>query len=164
MGNFGPEIFAFFYKVKRIKKGDFSKLANNSPKSGKRIKQMSIPPFWGDVGVKKWSPFLDSGARSPIFGHLKMPKVPIFRCLQYNLGHDQALAGSRESRDPGICSQPKSRDFQNWNPGIFRDFLLLCFGPLGTLFSPAPIFSSSHFQPYHHLIHWWKGDNTQRQI
>ena len=25
--------------------------------------------------MKKWSPFLDLGARSPIFGHLKMPKV-----------------------------------------------------------------------------------------
>ena len=59
------------------------------------------------------------------------------KCL---MSPEQALAGSRESRDPGICSQPKSRDFQNWNPGIFRDFLLLCFGPLGTLFSPAPIF------------------------
>ena len=33
---------------------------------------MSIPPFLGVVGVKKWSPFLDFGARSPIFGHLKM--------------------------------------------------------------------------------------------
>ena len=28
--------------------------------------------FWGGVGVKKWSPFLDSGARSPIFVFLKM--------------------------------------------------------------------------------------------
>ena len=28
-------------------------------------------------------------------------------------GPGQALAGSRESRDSGICSQPKSRDFQN---------------------------------------------------
>ena len=26
---------------------------------------------------------------------------------------DQALAGSRESRDPGILRQPKSRDFRN---------------------------------------------------
>ena len=33
---------------------------------------ISHPPFWGDVGVKKWSPFLDSAARSPIFGHLKI--------------------------------------------------------------------------------------------
>ena len=37
---------------------------------------MSIPPFWGDVGVKKWSQILDSGTRSPIFGDLKIPKVP----------------------------------------------------------------------------------------
>ena len=42
------------------------------------MKQIPSPPFWGGVRVKKWSPFFDSGARSPIFGHLKMPKVPIF--------------------------------------------------------------------------------------
>ena len=41
----------------------------------------------------------------------------------------QAQAGSR---DPGILRQPKSRDFWNWNPGIFRDYLLLCSGPLGS--------------------------------
>ena len=49
-------------------------------KSGKWIKQTPISPFWGDVGVKKWSQILDSGTRSPIFGHLEMPKVPIFSC------------------------------------------------------------------------------------
>ena len=36
------------------------------------MKQIPSPPFWGGVRVKKWSPFFDSGARSPIFGHLKM--------------------------------------------------------------------------------------------
>ena len=36
----------------------------------------------------------------------------------------QALAGSRESRDPGIFSWSKSRDFGKWNPGIFRDLLI----------------------------------------
>ena len=41
-------------------------------KSGKLIKHTPTPPFWGDVGVKKWSRFLDSGTQSPIFGHLKM--------------------------------------------------------------------------------------------
>ena len=33
--------------------------------------------------------------------------------LMMMMCRNQALAGSRESRDPGICSQPKSRDFQN---------------------------------------------------
>ena len=47
-----------------------------SSKSGKHMKQKPNPPFQGDVSVKKWSPFLDSGAQSPIFRHLKMPKVP----------------------------------------------------------------------------------------
>ena len=93
MGIFGPEILAFFGSVlneKRLKKGNFSKLANNS-KSGKHIKQMSHPPFWGDVGMKKWSPFLDSGARSPIFGPLKVgipvrrkiPKIQFFRKITF---------------------------------------------------------------------------------
>ena len=49
------------------------------------MKQVPSPPFWGGVRVKKWSPFFDSGARSPIFGHLKMPKVPILRCPKMGL-------------------------------------------------------------------------------
>ena len=32
---------------------------------------MSFPPFWGDVGMKKWSPFLVLGTRSTIFWQLK---------------------------------------------------------------------------------------------
>ena len=35
------------------------------------MKQKCYSPFWGVVGIKKWSPFLDSGAQSPIFWHLK---------------------------------------------------------------------------------------------
>ena len=45
-------------------------------KSGKLIKQTPTPPFWGDVGVKKWSQILDFGTQSPIFGHLKMGTFP----------------------------------------------------------------------------------------
>ena len=36
---------------------------------------MSIPPFWGDIGMKKWSPLLDTGAQSAIFGP---PKIGTF--------------------------------------------------------------------------------------
>ena len=54
---------------------------------------MSHPQFWRDDGVKKWSPFLDSGARSPIFGHLKMPKVPIFRCQKMGLRAPESKNG-----------------------------------------------------------------------
>ena len=50
-----------------------------SSKSGKHMKQMLNPPFWGGVGVKKWSPFLDSDARSPIFGHLKIGTFGIYQ-------------------------------------------------------------------------------------
>ena len=49
------------------------------------MKQIPSPPFWGGVRVKKWSPFFDSGARSPIFGHLKMPKVPIMMIKETSL-------------------------------------------------------------------------------
>ena len=40
---------------------------------------MLIPPFWGDIGMKKWSPFLFFGIQSPIFEHMftsTFPKVP----------------------------------------------------------------------------------------
>ena len=53
-----------------------SEFAYYASKSGKCIKQTPTPPFWGDVGVKKWSQILDSGTRSPIFGHLKMGTFP----------------------------------------------------------------------------------------
>ena len=39
-----------------------SEFAYFSPKSGKHMKQIPSPPFWGGVSVKKWSPFFDSGA------------------------------------------------------------------------------------------------------
>ena len=48
-----------------------SEFAYYASKSGKCIKQTPTPPFWGDVGVKKWSQFFDSGTPKPIFGHLK---------------------------------------------------------------------------------------------
>ena len=62
-----------------------SKFNHFSSKSGKHVKQMPIPPFWGDVGMKKWSPFLVSGARSPNFGHRKGGIFPIFRCPKMGL-------------------------------------------------------------------------------
>ena len=37
------------------------------PKVETQKKQMSISPFWGDVGVKKCSPFLDLGSQSATF-------------------------------------------------------------------------------------------------
>ena len=38
-----------------------SEFAYYASKSGKCIKQTPTPPFWGDVGVKKWSQFFYSG-------------------------------------------------------------------------------------------------------
>ena len=51
----------------------------NSSKQPKICKIWSVVvnpsiTFWGDVGVKKWSPFLDSGAQSPLFGHEDISK------------------------------------------------------------------------------------------
>ena len=54
-------------RAQNVQKPEFAYYAS---KSGKSIKQTPTPPFWGDVGVKKW--FLDSGTCSPIFRHLKM--------------------------------------------------------------------------------------------
>ena len=56
---------------KQSKICDFSKLAQNPPKSAKRTKQTCSTPFWGDVGIEKWSRFFCFGARSAIFWHLK---------------------------------------------------------------------------------------------
>ena len=49
-----------------------SEFAYYASKSGKCIKQTPTLPFWGEVGVKKWSQFFYSGTWSPIFGHPKM--------------------------------------------------------------------------------------------
>ena len=70
-------------KLKRAQNVQNSEFAYYASKSGKWIKQTPTPPFWGDVGVKKWSQILDSGTRSPIFGHLKMgtfAKSAQFQC------------------------------------------------------------------------------------
>ena len=56
---------------KQAQKAKFLKLAQNPPKSDKRIKQTCSTPFWGNVGVKKWSRFFRLGAGSAIFCHLK---------------------------------------------------------------------------------------------
>ena len=49
----------------------FSRISLKPTKSGKGTKRTCIPPFWGIVSVKKWSPFFCFGIRSPIFEHLK---------------------------------------------------------------------------------------------
>ena len=49
----------------------FSKFAQNSPENDVHVKQVSIPPFLGIVGDKKWCPFSDLGVQIPIFWHPK---------------------------------------------------------------------------------------------
>ena len=73
------------------------------------MKQIPSPPFWGGVRVKKWSPFFDSGARSPIFGHLKMGTFGIFRCPKMGL-----LAPEPKNRDHFFTRTPP----QNGGLGI----------------------------------------------
>ena len=65
---------------------------------------MSIPPFWGDVGVKKWSPFLVAGAEVPFFGTQKralLPKVP-------NFGYQKTLLWVPESKNGDHFLTPTS--------------------------------------------------------
>ena len=57
-----------------------SKLAENPPKCGKRTTQMCKPPILGDVGVKKWSPFL----RAKRNEHLTNDKWQILRESWWN--------------------------------------------------------------------------------
>ena len=61
--------------------------------------------------------------------------------IPYLTGVYQALAGSRESRDLQSAKIPGFSKLKS------RDFLLLCFGPLGTLFSHASIFLLHIFSP-----------------
>ena len=76
--------------------------------------------FWGDVGVKKWSQFLDSGIGSPIFGHLKIgtfdwgertrEKTPQERL---EIIYWMTMAGKSttdQNRSPGYCIKPKRED------------------------------------------------------
>ena len=53
---------------------------------------MSIPPFWEDVGVKKWSPFLDSGTQSTVFWY---PKLGTFGKSVHFLGPKNETSGAR---------------------------------------------------------------------
>ena len=95
------------------------------------MKQVPSPPFWGGVRVKKWSPFFDSGARSPIFGHLKMPKVPIFRCPKMGLR-------APESKNGDHFFTPTSPQ----NGGIDICFMRLpLLGELLANFEKSPFFS-----------------------
>ena len=58
-----------FYALKRAQNSEFAYYAS---KSGKWRKRKPTPRLWGDVGMRKWSQFLDSRTRSTAFGHLKM--------------------------------------------------------------------------------------------
>ena len=57
------------------KTGIFSKSAYYSPKICKRTKQMTIPPFWGDLGVKMWPRKFCLGNQNAIF---LFPKIGTF--------------------------------------------------------------------------------------
>ena len=59
----------------------FSKFAQNSPQNDVHVKQVSISPFFGIVGDKKWSSFSNLGVGSPVFwpqiakiGRFRVPK------------------------------------------------------------------------------------------
>ena len=49
---------------------------------------MTIPPFWGDVGMKKWSPFLVFGTRTQAL----LPKV-------HNLGYKKMVLWVPETKN-----------------------------------------------------------------
>ena len=78
---------------------------------------MHIPPFLGVVGVKKWSPFLDFGAQSPIFGHLKMGTFA--ENTHFRVPKKRTSSGQIEKRRPLFhANYPKKW----WNGHLFYAF------------------------------------------
>ena len=59
---------------------------------------MSTPPFWGDVGMKKWSPFLVLGTRSTIFWHLKTGTFA--KSAQFGVQKNGTLGARNKKRRP----------------------------------------------------------------
>ena len=62
-----------------------SKIYPKLAESDIHVKQVSIPPFLGIVGNKKWCPFSNLGVRSPIFLHPKSLKLAVFGCWKIGL-------------------------------------------------------------------------------
>ena len=54
------------------KTSDANSEAQNHPFDSNFFAPFPYLPFWGDVGIKKWSRFFCLGTRSAIFWHLKM--------------------------------------------------------------------------------------------
>ena len=54
------------------------KICPNLARKWYSCEKESVPPFFGIVGDKKWSPFLDLGIRSPIFLQSKSLKMAVY--------------------------------------------------------------------------------------
>ena len=66
---------------------------------------MSIPPFWGDVGVKKWSPFLDSGTQSTVFWYPKLGTFAKSGCFQVPKNGTSG-AQNKKTETTSSCQHP----------------------------------------------------------
>ena len=97
------------------------KTASNEPnfKIGKRKKQTSNPPFWGDVGIKKWSPFFCFGTESAILelknGHFWCEKIPTWEGMVLQQKQKQFWKLPAKLHNLGTCKV--------WQIQIFSIFL-----------------------------------------
>ena len=85
-----PAVFRFwpFKSVKRAPNGSknmiFKIWLDTRPKMETHDPNV-YPTILGGVSRGFWTPFLDWGARSAIFWHVKTPKVPVFTCQKMAL-------------------------------------------------------------------------------
>ena len=104
--------------LKRSIKHNFPKSAKNTPKSDKRMNQMSIPPFWGvfcgvfGVHSQIWA------SEVPFFGTLKralLAKVPIFKCQKMALRTAKSYNGLQKP-----CETPPKMVDQTFHSCVYH--------------------------------------------
>ena len=99
-----PAVFRFWpYKsVKRAPNGSknmiFKIWLDTRPKMETHDPNV-YPTILGGVSRGFWTPFLDQGARSAIFWHVKTPKVPVFTCQKMALRAPQSKNGVQKPRE-----------------------------------------------------------------
>ena len=122
---------AFLHSKNEAKICKIENLLISHPKVVNVWNKCLIHHFGEVLAWKKWSPFLDSGARSPIFGHLKVGTFPIFRCPKMGLW-------AAESKNGDHFFTPTSPQ----NGGIDICFMRLpLLGELLANFDKSPFFS-----------------------
>ena len=97
--SFGP-----LKRVKRLRNGSrhmiFTNWLDTRPKMGTHDPNF-YPTILGGVSRGFWTPFLDRGAQSAIFWHVKTPKVPVFTCQKMALRASRSKNGGQNRKTAG---------------------------------------------------------------